>query len=212
MSENESSAARRGRPPRSETQLQTSRERVIEAARRLFRTEGYDGVSMRKIAKEAGCSPSAIYAFFDSKKQILHFLWEGVFRDLVVVLRHGYDRATPADRVKALSLAYIDFWLSRPDDFRSIFLVEDQPEAGADGYFVEGSAAVPDLDIFRMAIAEAQSRGEIIAGDPEELKNVLLCGFHGVALNLLTIPEYRWGSPDRIRDATVRLLIAGMTP
>lgn len=212
MSESGSSAARRGRPPRSETQLQTSRELVIEAARHLFRTEGYDGVSMRKIAKEAGCSPSAIYAFFDSKKQILHFLWEEVFRDLVVVLRHAYDRAPPPDRVKALSLAYIDFWLGRADDFRSIFLVEDRPETAADGYFVEGSAAVPDLDIFRMAIAEAQSRGEIIARDPEELKNVLLCAFHGVTLNLLTIPEYQWGSPDRIRDTTVRLLIAGMTP
>ncbi len=70
-------------------------------------------------------------------------------------------------------------------------MTEDKPDTAAEGYFVEGSAALRGLDIFRRAIAEAQSRGEIIDGDPEELKNVLLCAFHGVALNLLTISEYR---------------------
>ena len=192
--------------------MEISRELVIDAARKLFRAEGYEGVSMRKIAHEAGCSASAIYIYFQNKRQILHVLWESVFTDLTVRVARCHAAAPPSGRIEAMSLAYIDFWLSRPDDFRSIFLVEDKPETAIEGYFVDQSAAVPELDIFRDAIAEAQARGEIVDGDPEELKNVLLCAFHGLALNLLTIPEYGWGSPDRLRDNTVRMLIAGMAP
>lgn len=210
MSSNESVSARRGRPPRSDAQLQTGKEQVIEAARTLFRAEGYDGVSMRKIAQAAGCSPSALYAFFQNKRQILHFLWENVFAELADEVARAHDAAPPVGRIAAMSIAYIDFWLNRPQDFRSIFLVEDVPEPATDGYFVDHSTAVGGLDIFRSAIAEAQARGEVIAGDPEELKNMLLCAFHGAALNLLTIPEYRWGNPGRLRDKMVAVLIAGM--
>lgn len=121
---------------------------------------------------------------------------------------HRQGTATGPGAVPCLS----GFLAEHPEDFRAIFLTQDKPDTATEDDFVKGSAALRGLDIFRRAIAEAQSRGEIIDGDPEELKNVLLCAFHGVALNLLTIPEYRWGSVERIRDTTVRLLIAGMTP
>lgn len=209
MRQQESNSSHRGRPPRNDAQLQASRELIIEAARKLFRAEGYDGVSMRKIAKEAGCSASTIYLYFQDKRQILHVFWEGVFTELVVEISSSYDSAPPSARVEAMSRAYIDFWLKRPDDFRSIFLIQDRLETAGEGYFVNRSFAVLELDIFRSAVTEAQARGEIAAGNPDELKSVLLCAFHGVVFNLLTIPEYRWGSADQVRDNTVRILLAG---
>lgn len=210
MSEKQSGVVRRGRPPRSERQYAVEREAIINAALKLFKSEGYEGVSMRKIASEVGCSVSAIYIFFQSKRQIFHVFWERVFWDLAKKVVHAYEDASPADRIEAMSLTYINFWFDRPDDFRSIFLVEDKPEAMSDGYFVDHSAAVPELSIFHRAIAEAQVRQEIMPGDPEELKNILLCAFHGIALNLLTIPEYHWGHNGGIRDNMVRILISGM--
>lgn len=211
MSEKQLTTARRGRPPRSQEQHEVERETIIKAARKLFKSEGYEGVSMRKIAHEAGCSTSSLYIFFQNKRQILHVFWEGVFLDLVRAVTNSYE-ATPQDRrIEAMSLTYINFWLNRPDDFRSIFLVEDKPEVITQDYFVDSSDAVPELDIFRIAILEAQTRGEIIPGDPDGLKNILLCAFHGLALNILTIPEYRWGDPDLLRDNVVRVIITGMS-
>ena len=40
---------------------------ILEAAERLFAQQGYDGVSMRTIAREAGVSKANIYHHFDSK-------------------------------------------------------------------------------------------------------------------------------------------------
>ena len=61
MTLTQSSGNRRGRPPRSREQTDDIRLRVISAARTLFVQEGYAGVSMRKIAQCAGCSPAALY-------------------------------------------------------------------------------------------------------------------------------------------------------
>jgi AcrR family transcriptional regulator len=54
----------RGRPPgRSET-----RGDILEVARRRFLAEGYDGVSLRSIAAEAGVDVALISYHFGSKK------------------------------------------------------------------------------------------------------------------------------------------------
>lgn len=39
---------------------------------------------------------------------------------------------------------------------------------------------------------------------------MLLCAMHGVALGLITIPEYAWGDPARLKVNTVRTLVQGM--
>lgn len=52
--------------PRSEQKQQT-RQRILEAAGRSFRREGYDGVGVDGLSKEAGVTSGAFYTHFDSK-------------------------------------------------------------------------------------------------------------------------------------------------
>ena len=48
-----------------------TRERIIEAARRLFREREYAQVGVREIAKEASVSASVFYYYFNEKKDVL---------------------------------------------------------------------------------------------------------------------------------------------
>lgn len=203
-------AARKGRPPRSAQQAETGRGLILEAARKLFAEEGYDGVSMRKIASIAQCSPAALYTLFPNKRQLLRHLWEEVFAELFGVLEEAYDKSLASARVEALCLAFVDFWLQRPDDYRAIFLIQDRLQGAQDSYFVDSSDVLSRMEILRRSITEAQARGELRAGDPDDIQNVLLCGVQGIALNLITIPEYPWGDPDRIKQDTIRALVAGL--
>lgn len=62
------------RPYRSERrreQAEQTRERVLEAARRLFEGRGYDGASIAAIAEEAGVSAESVYAHFGNKRTLL---------------------------------------------------------------------------------------------------------------------------------------------
>jgi AcrR family transcriptional regulator len=52
------------------------RRGILDAARELFVSEGYENVSMRKIAERIEYSPAAIYGYFPSKDEIFIALAE----------------------------------------------------------------------------------------------------------------------------------------
>lgn len=53
------------------SQKEASRKRIIACARNLMIEEGFDKVSISKLAKEAEVSPSLIYTMFKSKTGVL---------------------------------------------------------------------------------------------------------------------------------------------
>jgi AcrR family transcriptional regulator len=66
--------ARLGRPP--DTDSAVTRARIIEVARSLFATRGYEATSNRLIAEEAGLTTGAIYHYFDRKLDIYVAVYE----------------------------------------------------------------------------------------------------------------------------------------
>ena len=56
------------------------RRAILQAARQLFVKEGYDHVSMRKIAERIDYSPAALYLYFPAKDDIFFALAEEGFR------------------------------------------------------------------------------------------------------------------------------------
>ena len=62
------------RPYRSERrreQAEETRERVLEAAARLFAERGFESATIAAIAAEAGVSPETVYAAFRNKRTLL---------------------------------------------------------------------------------------------------------------------------------------------
>ena len=71
-----------GRPPRSESDIADFRSKIAKQALAIYRAEGFDAVSMRRLAKEVGCAPMTIYAHFAGKQDILRYLWADVLADM----------------------------------------------------------------------------------------------------------------------------------
>ena len=71
-----------GHEPVKTTQTPASRRRekvrqtILEAAERVFAEEGYEGLSIRRLAEEIDYSPSAIYKYFASKTELVGCLKE----------------------------------------------------------------------------------------------------------------------------------------
>lgn len=65
--------------PRStyrQEQATATRERIADAARRLFATAGYGSTSMEAIAAEAGVAVRTVYSAFGAKREILSLICE----------------------------------------------------------------------------------------------------------------------------------------
>ena len=56
-----------GRPGRWRSGVE-SRQRILDAARTLFRQRGYGGTTVRAVAAEAGVDPAMVFYFFGTKQ------------------------------------------------------------------------------------------------------------------------------------------------
>jgi AcrR family transcriptional regulator len=74
-------------PPPSEAQ---TRDRILEAARRLFASQGFDGTTTRELAQKAGVAEGTLFRHFSNKKAILVEVategWVEILTDLLTEL------------------------------------------------------------------------------------------------------------------------------
>ena len=67
---------------RREKQKAELRSELVEAAHKLVQEEGYEGLTIRKLAKRVGYAPMSVYSYFADKQDILFALAEDAFETL----------------------------------------------------------------------------------------------------------------------------------
>jgi AcrR family transcriptional regulator len=107
--------------PRSET----TRKAILEAAFRLLRRDGFEGVSTQQIAIEAGVSTATLYRWWDNKEAILLDAYLETTRRVLPSRRGG----SPLERLKKYTLRIAAFLKS---DNGRVFLrlmlaIQDNP-------------------------------------------------------------------------------------
>ena len=146
------------------------RERLCEAAARIFVAEGEAALSMRRLAAEVGCSPMAPYRHFADKHALLAAI---AARELA---RQADNLAgSAAGDVREMMRGYVRWALRYPERFRLTFGRWEREDAGL------GAAAGGARAALVRAVTGAQARGELPRGDPERLSALLLALAHGAA-------------------------------
>jgi AcrR family transcriptional regulator len=69
-------SAKRGRPPTHASYGPTTRDQILDAARSQFSAVGYDGASIRSIAKAAHTDPALVHYYFGTKGKIFSAMAE----------------------------------------------------------------------------------------------------------------------------------------
>jgi len=99
------------------------RREILDAARQEFFERGFHRPTMDDLAARAQVSKGTVYLYFESKEEILaHLLLEGL-QLLLEGLRAGQQEAallSPADRLRAVAMAYFRFFQEQPSYFRLI--------------------------------------------------------------------------------------------
>lgn len=109
---------------------------ILKVAGKLFSVKGYDSVTMREIAKEAGCSHTTIYLYFKDKETLLQQLSMPFLQELhqqLTQIAH-MNELTSLDKLKRLSYEYIHFCLKNRNMYavlinaKSSRVDEEEPE------------------------------------------------------------------------------------
>ena len=117
---------------RQEREREAVSRAILDAARDLFVAEGYQNVSIRKIADRIEYSPAAIYSYFPSKDDIFFALAEQGFHLLFDSERSEEEPPLEevADPIGALRAAFWHFYLfsrKHPEYFALMFVDRSVP-------------------------------------------------------------------------------------
>src|SRR5882724_2139598 len=116
---------------RQERDREAVRRSILDAARDLFVTEGFQNVSIRKIAERIEYSPAAIYGYFPSKDDIFFALAEEGFRLLgdpgAETNRARLQHLPPMERVQAHVWRLYEFSREQPQYFALMFVDRSVP-------------------------------------------------------------------------------------
>lgn len=168
---------------RREREREELRTKILDAARELFATEGYEAVTMRKIAEKVEYSATAIYLHFADKEALLHEICETDFASLAKQFQKIAKVDDPLERLRRIGLAYTDFALEFPNHYRLMFMTPHPPIAHDDeGLKRKGN---PEEDAYAFLVAtvkEAIEKKRLAAAykDAELVAQIVWAGVHGV--------------------------------
>jgi len=107
---------------RREREKSETRDKILDAARELFVTEGYEGVSMRRVAEKIEYSPTAIYVHFADKNELFRELCHQDYARLAQVFQSSVMSTDPMERLKQIGAIYIDFGVRYPNHYKFMFM------------------------------------------------------------------------------------------
>jgi AcrR family transcriptional regulator len=155
------------------------RERLCEAAERLFAERGPEAVTMRQLATELGVSPMTPYRYFADKDDIL-----------AAVRAQGYDRfaqaleaaaaqtSDPVERSRLMGQSYLDFALAHPHTYKLMFDL-NQPDEQRFPELVAASARARET---MRANARGMLDAGLIEGDLDTVAHAFWAAIHGVVV------------------------------
>ncbi|MGR9392224.1 TetR/AcrR family transcriptional regulator [Rhizobium leguminosarum] len=117
-------------------------ERIVAAARAVAENEGWDAVTIRRLAKEIEYSQPILYSHFANRDAIVAAVAVEGFKELATVLQEAAGGANGRrDALMNVAMAYFAFALSRPALYQAMFILPTQ-----------------------LQFAEAETRSELRAG------------------------------------------------
>jgi AcrR family transcriptional regulator len=134
---------------RRERERAAARETILSAARELAKREGWDAVTMRRLADEIEYSANFAYRYFGGRDEILLALVRDGFarlRDAMAVAGQLSESVDAATAMRRAGHAYLDFALAESDVYQLMYGL--------------GGVRVPATDTW----TEGQAIGDLLSG------------------------------------------------
>lgn len=185
------------------------RDRILNAAREIFATEGYEAVTMRRVADMIEYTPPVIYQHFADKATLIEELCRQDFRTFARSFQVLANVADPVARLRAMGLGYVEFALRHPHHYRVMFMTT-LPTSLKYADLDPESHGRPETDAYAFvfkATQEAMEAGRFNEDldDPAVVAQILWQTVHGIVSLHIAWHEEKWPV---YRDPRVKARVA----
>jgi AcrR family transcriptional regulator len=152
------------------------REKLVDAAERLFARHGLEAVTMRQLAAELGVSPMTPYRYFADKDAILTAVRTRAFNRHAEALELAFEGgANTVERANAVGRAYLDFALSHPEAYKLMFDIKLPDDAAHPELLAAGARSRATMTAHLKAMIDAG----VLRGDPDLIGHMFWSALHG---------------------------------
>jgi AcrR family transcriptional regulator len=160
-------------------ELDSMRTRLCAAAFELYREEGLEALTFRRLAESAGISHTLPYRYFENKDAMLAYMrTDGMQRFERSVRLAEQAASTLLERVRAVALAYVAFAQSYPADYQLIF-ASHQPSPERYPALLSARRSLFDhtVDLVQQCIDQGE-----LEGGARELAHTCWISLHGLMM------------------------------
>jgi len=152
----------------------SSRERMLQAAKHLFATRGYENTSTIMIARTAGTSESQLVKHFGSKDGLLEAIFDQGWQAMGNLFEFAANDAPPSERLRSL-VEQVILGLNRDPELKELMLFESR-RIRKEGHLVLMTRGF--IDFMRKldsALTDMAERGELLPGlRPQAVRSALI--------------------------------------
>lgn len=164
---------------RKEKEKGKMRELILGTAMRLFLEEGFEKVTIRRIAEEIEYSPATIYLYFGNKNDILFALhnegFERFYRQQQTIL----SIKDPWKRLRQHAKVYMTFALENPEYYDLMFIMRGPGKKIKADH--EWGAGMRSYDFLKQNIRDCMEAGCLPKADPDVAAFAIWSFTHGMA-------------------------------
>ena len=180
---------------RREREREATQQAILQAALDIASENGWEAVTIRRIAERIEYSPSAIYKYFEDKEAILlTLLRQGFQQQLAALTFISAQEMHPRERLLRIATAYWDFAWNHPTLYQLMFDLK--------GKLHEIQDAKAAFLLVRAAIEAWNQVCEIKMVNLDADVDILWAMMHGLVA--LTMAQHIDGGSRRARELLVQ--------
>lgn len=187
----------------------TTEERILEAAKKVFLRDGLQGARMQDIADLATINRSMLHYYFRDKELLSQTVMKGVISKFVVAFKENLNSELSfEEKVDNYIAAEINLAFDNPD-----LLIFGLHESSKDPEFFKKVIESKMSVVFRKQMKEAYEKGEIVPKNIEEFVVSVssLCMFPFIAgplyMMIFRWDEEKWASYRKVLKRSLPKLI-----
>ena len=197
---------------RRENEKEAIKNKIIDAAKEILVEEGFEKLSIRKIANKIEYSPGIIYHYFKDKGEIISVIvGEGYKRILETISKVPLDRENPEKTLEEGLRLYIDLMLKSPEEFKIILMsdideVKDKVNILDRGISKERKSLQGLCNLVNLGM----ETGKFKPMDVELTAQILWTATHGLISRLILEEKISKEQKERIINHHFEILINGI--
>jgi AcrR family transcriptional regulator len=198
----------RGPQARRLREIENLRQRILDSAETILVEEGYESLSMRRLADAIEYAPSTIYGYFRDKKAIVSAVLERTTQQLLDALENAASTPGPLTRLRMLGRAYVEFAFRFPRQYEVLFVLR-----GSAVPVIDTPAFGAAVEKFKEAVADGVKAGNFRRCNPDEVAQAFWAACHGLVSLLLTQADrFEFIERERLLESLLTLQIEGLRP